>query len=446
MDTSDKIWSVTELTRRIKGALQRGFGSVGVEGEISNLARPASGHMYFTIKDEGSQIQAVMFKGSQRGLSFVPKSGDVVRAYGEITVYEKRGNYQILIRRLEPGGKGNLQAQFEALKKRLAEEGLFENARKQPLPMLPQHVGVVTSPTGAAIRDILNVVTRRFPNLHILLAPVKVQGEGAAEEIAAAIDRLNEIGGLDALIVGRGGGSLEDLWSFNEEVVARSVARSRIPVISAVGHEIDFTICDFVADVRVPTPSAAAELVVGRKDAFIGMLEDYARRLEGCMRHVLERARHRLTRSSQHYVFREPTNAVARYRERIDSMEQRMQREVRGNVQSAQQSLDWVSGALQQRSRAALQGGRQDLDILARRMQQALVLQQQRYSQELQRITLQLRALNPLAVLQRGYSVTRLKDGTIVRDAEAVDSGTQLCSRVAKGELISRVEENQEKG
>ena len=446
MDATDAVWSVTELTRRIKGTLERGFGAIGVEGEISNLARPASGHLYFTIKDEGAQIQAVMFKGSQRGLAFTPKNGDVVRAHGEVTVYEKRGNYQILVRRLEPGGKGNLQAQFEALKKRLSEEGLFDASRKQALPLLPQHVGVVTSGTGAAIRDILHVVSRRFPNLHILLASVKVQGDGAAEEIAAAIDRLNEIGNLDVLIVGRGGGSLEDLWSFNEEVVARAVARSRIPVISAVGHEIDFTICDFVADVRAPTPSAAAEIVVGRKDAFAGLLDDHQRRLEACMRHVLERARHRLTRSEGHYVFREPANAVARYRQRLDALEQNMRRALHSGVQTAQQSLDWVSGSLQQQSRGAIRGGRLELERTGQQMRQALILRRQQSKQEVQRLMLQLRALNPLGVLQRGYSVTRLEDGTILRDAAAVKPGVHVRTRLAKGELHSCVVDNKKKG
>ncbi|MFU8780747.1 MAG: exodeoxyribonuclease VII large subunit [Kiritimatiellia bacterium] len=440
-----QAWSVTELTRRIKGTLEGAFGAVVVEGEISNLVRPASGHLYFTIKDEGAQIAGVMFKGNQRGLGFEPQNGAVVRAHGEVTVYEKRGNYQILIRRLEPGGKGDLHAQFEALKKRLAAEGLFEASRKRALPMLPQHVGVVTSGTGAAIRDILNVVTRRFPNLHVMLAAVKVQGAGAAEEIAAAIDRLNEIGGLDVLIVGRGGGSLEDLWSFNEEVVARAVARSGVPVISAVGHEIDFTICDFVADVRAPTPSAAAELVVGRKDAFTGLLDEYGRRIRGSMQHVLERGRHRLTRSAGHYVFREPANAVARSRQRLDSLDQRIRRELRGSAQAAQQSLDWMSGSLWQHSRAALQVERQRMDACLRQMQQAVVIREQRARQDVQRLELQMRALNPLGVLQRGYSVTRLADGSILRRSADVRTGDLLQTRVADGEVLSRVSNREER-
>ncbi len=437
---ADAPWTVTELTRRIKGTLEGTFTAVSVEGEVSNLARPASGHLYFTIKDEGAQISAVFFKGSQRGLTFAPQNGLVVRARGEVTVYEKRGNYQLLVRKLEPGGKGSLQAQFEALKKKLSEEGLFAAERKRPLPLLPQHVGVVTSASGAAIRDILNVVTRRFPNLHLLLAPVTVQGPGAAEEIAAAIDRLNEIGGLDVLIVGRGGGSLEDLWSFNEEVVARAVARSAIPVISAVGHEVDFTICDFVADLRAPTPSAAAELVVGRKDAFEDRLRELGRRQAAALRQKLEQSRHRLTRSAQSYVFREPAHAVSRYRQRIDVQAQRMRRELQAALQAAQQTLDWLGGRLQQNARSALQEGRRELDREHGRMVQALRLRQQAGAQDVRRLALQLRALSPLAVLQRGYSVTRLAEGAIVTDPGQVEAGDRLETRLANGMLYSLVQ------
>jgi len=431
--------TVTELTRRIKGALERAFGAVEVEGEISNLSRPVSGHLYFTIKDEGAQIGAVMFKGSQRMLRFEPRNGMVVRATGDVTVYEKRGNYQILVRAMEEGGQGSLQARFEALKKKLDAEGLFAAERKRPLPLLPQHVGVVTSASGAAIRDILNVVTRRFPNLHLLLAAVKVQGDGAAAEIAAAIDRLNEIGGLDVLIVGRGGGSLEDLWCFNEEVVARAVARSRIPVISAVGHEIDFTICDFVADLRAPTPSAAAELVVGCKEAFQDKLAQIQRRQTAVMHRMLETARHRLERAAQSYVFREPANAVARHRQRLDAVEQRLGQLLRSALQTRQQTLDWLGVRLQQRSRYAVQDGRQVLQEAGGKMGYALKLVCQSRRQDVRRLEMQLRALSPLAVLLRGYSVTRLADGCILNRAAQVRPGDALVTQLADGSVTSTV-------
>jgi exodeoxyribonuclease VII large subunit len=436
---SARALTVTELTRQIKASLMRAFNAVQVEGEISNLSCPASGHLYFTIKDEGAQISAVMFRGSQRTLTFTPRNGVVVRAHGEITVYEKRGNYQILVRNMEEGGKGSLQARFEALKKQLKEEGLFAAERKQALPILPQHVGVVTSATGAAIRDILNVITRRFPNLHLLLAPVKVQGDGAAEAIANAIDRLNEIGGLDVLIVGRGGGSLEDLWCFNEEVVARAVARSRIPVISAVGHEIDFTICDFVADLRAPTPSAAAELVVGCKDAFQERLAQLQQRQTAVMQRRLEIARHRLERAAKSYVFREPANAVSRHRQRLDIVKSQLDGALRNALQDRQQSLDWIGVRLQQCARAGVQRGRQVLQQASGDMGYSLKLKTQEGRQDIRRIEMQLKALNPLAVLGRGYSVTRLADGKLISTIDQITASDALVTQVSDGFILSTV-------
>jgi exodeoxyribonuclease VII large subunit len=249
-----KIYRVTELTRRIKAVLEDEVGTVWVEGEVSNAKLMTNGHLYFTLKDETSQLTAAFFRFQQSGARVEVKDGAKLRALGRITVYEPRGQYQLIVQKLEAAGQGSLQEAFEKLKGKLNQEGLFDSARKRPLPRLPRHIGIVTSPTGAAIRDMLQILGRRFPNLHIVVAPVRVQGEGAAEEIAAALDLLNQRADLDVLIVGRGGGSLEDLWAFNEEAVARALARSRLPVISAVGHEIDFTISDFVADVRAPHP------------------------------------------------------------------------------------------------------------------------------------------------------------------------------------------------
>ncbi len=423
----------------IKGTLEGRFGSVLVEGELSNVSQPASGHLYFTIKDANAQISAVMFRGNQRGLQFRPQDGIVVRAQGEISVYERRGNYQILIRRMEEGGKGSLQAQFEALKEKLQKEGLFAKERKRALPMLPQHVGVVTSATGAAIRDVLNVVSRRFPNLHVLLAPAKVQGDGAAEEIAGQIDRLNEIGGLDVLIVGRGGGSLEDLWCFNEEVVARAIARSTIPVISAVGHEIDFTISDFVADLRAPTPSAAAELVVGCKDAFQERLAEQQNRLVRALRESTLAARNRLRHAAGSYVFREPANAAARHRQKLEACRMRIEHKLRGAVQETQQTLDVIGARLQQETRVAVQGSRQTLEDMRMRMGHRARLRHQMGVQDVRRVAMQLRALNPLAVLQRGYSVTRGADGRIIVRAGDVSDGEMVETQVADGQFESRV-------
>jgi len=260
-----KIYTVSELTRQIKVLIEERFPEVWVEGEISNVRRPGSGHTYFTLKDEGSQLQAVIYRTQGSRMRFDLKDGMQAVARGEVSVYVKGGRYQLAVSEIEPKGLGALQLAFEQLKERLAKEGIFDKSRKKPIPLLPERIGIVTSPTGAAIRDILNVIQRRFSNAGILVSPVRVQGETAAAEITAAIQGFNARSDADVLIVTRGGGSLEDLWAFNEEPVARAIAASNIPVISAVGHEIDYTISDFVADLRVPTPSAAAELVVARE-------------------------------------------------------------------------------------------------------------------------------------------------------------------------------------
>ncbi|HBA83446.1 MAG TPA: exodeoxyribonuclease VII large subunit [Verrucomicrobia bacterium] len=412
-----RIYAVADITRLIKTALENEFGQVWIEGEVSNLRKPSSGHLYFTLKDEAAQIRAVFFRGARAASPLDLRDGMKVRLFGQITVYERSGDYQIVVRKIEDAGKGALQAAFEALKKKLAAEGLFEAARKRPIPLLPQHVGVVTSPTGAAIRDILNVVSRRFPNLHILIAPVKVQGDGAADQIARAIDYLNERGGIDVMIVGRGGGSLEDLWSFNEEVVARAIARSRIPVISAVGHEIDFTISDFVADLRAPTPSAAAELVVGQKEAFKNNLRETTRRLERALKASLLEWKNRLLAAARSYVFREPQNLVLQFVQRIESYRMRMSHELTRAVQDKQQRLDELHMKMGYR----MDGRRQSL------------------AQDLKRLSAQLTALSPLAVLDRGFSITRRQNGDLVRGIEGIAPGEVLQTQVADGYIKSRV-------
>jgi exodeoxyribonuclease VII large subunit len=318
---------------------------------------------------------------------------------------------------MEEWGKGLLQARFEALKEKLREEGLFDEDRKQPLPLLPQHVGVVTSPTGAAIRDILNVVGRRFPNLHIVLAPVKVQGGEAAEEIARAVDLLNERGGLDVLIVGRGGGSLEDLWCFNEETVARAIARSRIPVVAAVGHEIDFTIADFVADLRAPTPSAAAELVVGKKEVFEEDLRNSARRLTRALRDAVRGTRDRLLLVSRHHVFRQPEHLVRQYRQGMDGLDLRMRHELRRQRDGARRRLGDLGLRAVHEIRIRAQAGRQQIT----------------------RLDSQMAALNPLAVLKRGYSVTHDMTGAVLRRSAELRDGQRVRTRLAEGTFESEV-------
>ena len=413
-----QVWKVSELTRRIKGTLEGAFGSVWVEGEISNFRKPASGHAYFTLKDATSQLRAVMFRGALAGVQLPLKDGLLVRGYGQITVYEASGDYQILLKKIEPAGEGELMLRLEALKKRLAAEGLFDAARKKPLPALPQHVGVVTSPTGAAIRDILQVLDRRFANLHVVLAPVRVQGAGAADEIAAAIDLLNKRGGLDVLIVGRGGGSLEDLWCFNEEAVVRAIVRSAIPVISAVGHEIDWTLSDFAADVRAPTPSAAAELVVKGKDELERRVADARRRLGLGARAAVVGWRNRLDRAARTPGLRDPLREVQRLQQGVDFLAVRLQKALAGLPQLV----------------------RQRTDAAARRMELAARMRIDENRRALKHAEAQLRMLNPKGVLARGYSLTRLRDGRILRSAAEAPPGTKLETEFADGAVRSTVD------
>ncbi len=456
-----KIYRVTELTRRIKAVLEDEVGTVWVEGEVSNAKLVGSGHLYFTLKDEGSQLTAAFFKFAHSGCRVEVKDGAKLRVLGRITVYEPRGQYQLIVQKVEAAGQGSLQEAFEKLKEKLNKEGLFDPARKRPLPLLPRHIGIVTSPTGAAIRDMLQILGRRFPNLHLLIAPVRVQGEGAAAEIASAIDLMNQRDDLEVLIVGRGGGSLEDLWAFNEEAVARAIARSRLPVISAVGHEIDFTISDFVADVRAPTPSAAAELVVRAKADFALQVDGLRRHLAGALQQRLLTLRNRWVRAAHSYVFQEPRNLLQKHRLAVAHLHEQAQRELRDAVRDQRQRLDEASLMLGQQTLLIVQRRRQILPVWQNRLEAALPRARERGAQHLARLGLrlhhplllavqkarqmvqqraaQLKALSPLAVLDRGYSITHTAGGDVLREAGQVQPGDQLVTRVARGQLSSTV-------
>ena len=462
-----KIYRVTELTRRIKAVLEDEVGTVWVEGEVSNAKRVGSGHLYFTLKDEGSQLAAAFFRFAASGVRVEVKDGARLRVLGRITVYEPRGQYQLIVQKVEAAGQGSLQEAFEKLKEQLGREGLFAAERKRPLPLLPRHIGIVTSPTGAAIRDLLQILGRRFPNLHILIAPVRVQGEGAAAEIAAALDLLNQRDDLEVLIVGRGGGSLEDLWAFNEEVVARAIARSRLPVLSAVGHETDFTISDFVADVRAPTPSAAAELVVRAKADFEQQVDGLRRHLTGALRQHLLALRNRFLRAAHSYVFREPGNILRHQRQGLAMLREQARRALLDAVRDQRQRLDEAALVLAQQTRLTVQRRRQALPLLHNRLQAAwpravereartleqvalrlkhpLLMARQKARQTLAHQKAQLQALNPLAVLERGYSVTLTLTGDVVREAGQVCAGATLVTRLARGRITSTVTEIERK-
>ncbi|MBM2838394.1 MAG: exodeoxyribonuclease large subunit [Deltaproteobacteria bacterium] len=394
-DQKKPVLTVSQLTSMVKGLLEENFALVWVEGEVSNLRTPSSGHIYFTLKDENSQIKVVMFRGRGSFLKFRLEDGLHIILRGNITVYETRGEYQILADYIEPVGAGALQLAFEQLKERLAKEGLFDKARKRPIPSVPKKVGVITSPTGAAIRDMLHIMDRRFANLHILIYPVRVQGVEAPPEIIQAIRDMNGIPDLDVIIVGRGGGSIEDLWAFNDEGVARAIYNSRVPVISAVGHETDFTIADFVADLRAPTPSAAAELVVQNK-------ADIEERLKTLYKRLCHISKGRLTLLNSHLKniegrLRSPIDRVRQFSQRLDDMTLRLNLSIR-----------------------------QKLDFSEKKLERDISL---------------LNSLSPLAILQRGYSITTIpSSGTVVKSITDVKVGDRVGVRVTDGEMECLIE------
>jgi exodeoxyribonuclease VII large subunit len=437
-----KIYSVAELSLEIRNLLEKQFPDVWVTGEVSNFRAAGSGHLYFTLKDETAQLRAVCFRNQARYLKFKPQDGLAVIARGRLSVYEARGEYQLYVEFLEPAGLGALQLAFEQLKQKLAGEGLFDLARKKPLPVLPRAIGVVTSPTGAVIRDILRILRRRFRNMNVVLYPAKVQGEGAAQEIAEGVEYFNRRGLVDVMIVARGGGSLEDLWAFNEEVVARAIAASQIPVISAVGHETDFTIADFVADLRAPTPSAAAELVVHRKQDFVTELENRARRMVQIVRLKLSEAWRAATELRMHPGFQTLATRVTERAQRVDEYVVALDRLIRALLHAARQ--EWL--------RASAGVVRYDFRRHVGLKRAALEDRERRFENEFRRFVTErrsrvaqleavLRERSPQTVLERGYSITRDAEGRIVRDAGQVAIGADVSIHLARGELGARIKD-----
>jgi exodeoxyribonuclease VII large subunit len=431
-----KVLTVSELTTRIRELLVREFPDLWVEGEISNVREAQSGHLYFTLKDARAQVRCVCFRNEARLLKFRPEDGLHVAVRGALGVYEQRGEYQINVAAIEPVGLGALQLAFEQLKARLGAEGLFDPARKKPLPLLPRRIGVVTSPAGAALRDILRVLRRRFPNLRVLVYPVRVQGESAAGEIVEAIRYFNRARAADALIVARGGGSLEDLWAFNEERVARAIAASEIPVIVGVGHETDFTIADFVADVRAPTPSAAAELVVRTRQEFDRHLAELDRRMAQRMRYRLLECRHRLQQLRAHPGFRRLEDRLRQRRQRVDELTLELGNLLGARLEQARERCRLVQARLagiDLRARIALLRGRleQRLPELAVRVERLLA----RRRRALETLVVKLDERSPLRVLDRGYAICYDAAGHVVRDAAAVAVNDPIAVRLARGRL-----------
>jgi exodeoxyribonuclease VII large subunit len=436
-----RVYRVSELNAEIKGLLEARLGSIWVEGEISNFKLHTSGHVYFTLKDKDSQIRAVCFKGQMRMIRFRPEDGLSILAHGTITVYTPRGEYQILVDAMEPKGVGSLQLAFEQLKKRLNQEGLFDAARKRPLPMLPRRIGVVTSPTGAVIRDILHVLGRRNRGLDILLYPVRVQGEGASGEIAQAIACLGARTDIDVVLIGRGGGSIEDLWPFNEEIVARAIVACPVPVISAVGHETDFTIADFVADLRAPTPSAAAEMVSAVRDELIQTLRNDMLRMKRSLEQLLAVRRRRLEFLIHTRAFGIVPDRLRYWQQRLDEFSLRMLSAVRNRLALEKNRRYRLGLCLEQQNPyLQLAQHRSHLTLLKTRMQHSISSRKENESGRLTGLVGRLEALSPLAILGRGYAICRNDTGEILRSAAIVGPGDKVNIRLSQGCLECLVE------
>jgi len=418
-----KVWRVSELTAQVRDLLERAFRDLWVQGEVSNFRVSPYGHFYFTLKDESAQLRCFVNRKDARFLRLRPEDGLAVTVRGSLSVYEQRGDYQLLVSYLEPVGVGALQLAFEQLKARLAAEGLFAAERKKPLPMLPQRIGLVTSPRGAAIADIIRILRRRYENLHLRLYPVRVQGEGAAEEIAEAIRAFNRHRAADVIILARGGGSLEDLWAFNEEIVARAIATSKIPIITGVGHETDFTIADFVADLRAPTPSAAAELVIKSKEELKERLRTLEAKLAHHLRYQILHARQRLTELLAARGWRELDALLREQMQRADELATRLRQGLRDAVGD-------------RRQRWALAAAR----LVSFDLRGAL----ERERLRLQGLTGQLNQLSPMKVLDRGYAIVFDPDGKVVKSAAAVRLGDPIQVQLARGRLHAEVK-NKEK-
>jgi exodeoxyribonuclease VII large subunit len=487
------VLTVTQLTNAIKNCLENTFPFVWLKGELSNCKLHSSGHFYFSLKDANAQIAAVMYRTDVAQLPNIPKDGDQVVVKGEINVYPPKGNYQILVRELKPVGLGELLQKLQELKIKLNKKGYFKQDRKRPLPKMPRRIGVVTSPTGAAIQDILNILTRRFYGFHLILNPVKVQGEGAAQEIAQAIRQLNEYDLVDVMIVGRGGGSLEDLWAFNEEIVADAIYHSRIPVISAVGHEVDHCIADYVADVRAPTPSAAAELVIAEKAQQLHHLSQVQQRLQQTLQHLIKHDRHRLEGLKRHPIFHSPYGLLGPWMQKLDDLRDDLDQSMKQiltmyhsrldgrqrvllslkpmtQIQHFKQKLLHFDKAisysfLNQTSILKKRLGQMDIhfrQIWSRQMQnkqrlfnreqrlklldQLMLRQLHHQKDRLKKLSAALHSINPKNLLSKGYAILFAeKDHSVITSVRAVEKNSDIRLLLCDGEILSTVKEIIEK-
>jgi exodeoxyribonuclease VII large subunit len=434
-----KVFSVYDITSEIKRSLDK-LGIIWVQGEISNYKHHSSGHMYFSLKDQRAQMKAAFFRNNNLYLKFRPDDGMEVVVRGRLSVYEPRGDYQIIVEYMEPVGLGSLQLAFDQLKEKLRKEGLFEEGHKIPLPLLPRKVGIVTSPTGAAIRDVLRILKRRNASLDVLIYPARVQGAGAAEEIAAGIQYLNSRRDIEVIIVGRGGGSIEDLWAFNEEIVARAIYQSRIPLISAVGHEVDYTIADFVADMRAPTPSAAAEMVSGAKEDLRSTVISLKGRLVQAARRSIERRRLSLERLAHNKAFMVAPNKIRDLQQRFDEGMMRLSQAMRRFASQVRHREQMLSTRLHALDLHRLINHRRDVlthghQRLVSAIKTGLCAERSRLEFAMGKID----ALSPLAILRRGFALCRDEQGAVVKNAAAVSCGDRVTVTLAVGRLDCEV-------
>jgi exodeoxyribonuclease VII large subunit len=435
-----RVWAVRDLVAAVRTHVEREYSDAWVEGEISNFRAPDSGHLYFTLKDGSAQIRVVMFRSSAKLLRFRPADGMQVVVRGRVTVYEERGELQISAEYIEPKGAGSLQIAFEQLKAKLEAEGLFAAERKKALPALPGRVGIVTSPQAAALRDILNILQRRHHTVNVVIYPAQVQGEAAAQEVAAGVRHFNRERSVEVIVVARGGGSAEDLAAFNDEALARTVAASEIPVISAVGHETDFTIVDFVSDLRAPTPSAAAELVIRSRQGVEDQAAALQERLERALRYRLLMGRQALTELAQHGAFGGIMGAIRQRQQKLDDLTYRMERGERRLLDQMRRRWETVAAAVRHFDLASILASMRvglgaRVAALAGVMRNVLLLQRTR----VERLTTGLESLSPLAVLERGYALVFDAAGKLLKDAEGTEVGQEISARLARGEIVARV-------
>jgi exodeoxyribonuclease VII large subunit len=441
MNTERSVYSVSELNNAVARLLEQEFAWVWVEGEISNLATPASGHIYFTLKDAGAQVRCAMFRGRNRELRFKPENGSQVVVRGKVSLYEVRGDYQLIVDRMEEAGAGALQRKFEELKQKLAAEGLFSEARKQQIPEIPTCLGVITSRTGAAIRDVLSVIARRFPSVPVKLYPVPVQGEEAAPAICHALELAQQHAACDVLLLVRGGGSLEDLWSFNEESVARAIFNCTIPVVSGVGHEVDITIADFVADHRAATPTAAAEAVTPDQQAWMQTLDWYHGRLQQLATERLARFAERLSWIRTRLTQQHPLTILQRLRQQLHDIDRRMRITLDYRIRAASDRTRHAQTRLLSHSPAiAIRTYRNRVDHLQQQAQYRIKSELEQRSATLRTLASTLNAISPLQTLSRGYSITSDSEGQMITRADSVVPKALIKTRLHSGQLISRVE------